>query len=224
MSATLDVISGGRLELGLGAGWDERECSAYGIPFARMPERLEQLQEAVQLIKEMWAKDKTTFTGKHYSLKNAICNPKPIQKPHPPIFIGGRSERILSLVARLADFCNVWGLELDESKQTLQLLDRKCREFGRDPSEVKRSWSGTIVIAEGNEEVRKKVVMLKHKGMLNESFQKGAIVGTPIDCVNIIKKYVDLGFTYFITTFPDVTDIESLYLFGQQVIPAIKTC
>lgn len=222
MSATLDVISGGRLELGLGAGWYEAEHLAYGIPFQKMPVRILRLAEAINIIKKMWTDEEATFEGKYYSVKSAVCNPKPIQKPGPPILIGGQSDRLLRVVAMFADFCNFWALTPEECERKFRVLEHYCKEVRRDPRELKKSWSGTILIAEREDELRDRVRILRAKHILEKSNENLILMGTPEQCAEKISKYIEIGVTYFIIAFPDVTDTESLQLFAEYVMPKFK--
>jgi alkanesulfonate monooxygenase SsuD/methylene tetrahydromethanopterin reductase-like flavin-dependent oxidoreductase (luciferase family) len=120
MGSTLDIASKGRLEFGIGAGWKEDECIMYGIPFPRPRERIERLHEAVQVIQELWHKDVANFKGKYYALTNAVLEPKPIQKPHPPIWIGAKGEKLaLPVVAELADGYNTGPCSLEARRMCI---------------------------------------------------------------------------------------------------------
>jgi len=134
MGATLDVISKGRLDLGIGAGWHKDEHEAYGFgPFPPPSVRVERLRESVEIIKKMWTEDKASYKWKHYITKEAICEPKPVQKPHPPILIGGGGERLtLKVVAACADMWNYMG-SVENYKHKLSVLEKHCKQIGRDP-------------------------------------------------------------------------------------------
>ncbi len=137
---TLDVLSGGRAMLGLGAAWYEREHLGLGVPFPPISERFERLEEALQICKQMWSDDDGPFEGKHYSLAETICSPRPIQKPGPTILIGGSGERkTLRLVARYADACNLFDAGADSAAHKLGVLDEHCRAVGRNPGEIERT-------------------------------------------------------------------------------------
>ena len=107
IAASVDVISGGRLEFGIGAGWKAAEYRAYGIPFLPPSQRIEQLSEAIRIIKQMWVEERSTFFGKHYQVQDAICSPKPLQNPHPNIWVGGSGDRLLRVAAKLGDGINI---------------------------------------------------------------------------------------------------------------------
>src|ERR1041384_4209539 len=133
MAAQVDIISGGRLLLGLGAGWQENEHEAYGIPFYSMRERLERLDEACQVLKALWTQDRATFKGRFYQLTDAPASPKPIQKPHPELLIGGGGEKVtMKIAAKYADHWNTWGGPRILGAKT-QILDAHCATVGRDP-------------------------------------------------------------------------------------------
>src|SRR5947208_10321677 len=140
MAATLDVISGGRLELGIGAGWNEEECSAYGIDLPPLRERFDRFDEACEVIVSLLSNETTDFAGRHYRLTAARCEPKPVQRPHPPICIGGGGEqRTLRAVARWAQHWNIPGGGPEVFKHKRDVLHRHCADIGRDPSEITTS-------------------------------------------------------------------------------------
>lgn len=140
MAATLDIIANGRLEFGLGAGWHEAEHAAYGIPFGTAAERINRMDETCQVCIKLWTEHRANFAGKYYQLTNALCEPKPVQKPHPPIVIGGSGEKLtLRTVARYADIWNCNSSGLDQFKHKSQVLDEHCAREGRDPAAITRS-------------------------------------------------------------------------------------
>jgi F420-dependent oxidoreductase-like protein len=137
MAATVDIISGGRLELGLGAGWNEEECRAYGIELGSMKERFDRFDEALDVITGLLVNTTTDFKGDYYTLVGARCEPKPIQRPHPPICIGGTGERrTLRSVARVAQHWNFPGGPVERWAAKRDVLRQRCAEIGRDPSEI----------------------------------------------------------------------------------------
>jgi F420-dependent oxidoreductase-like protein len=140
MAATLDIVSGGRLELGLGAGWNQEECDAYGIELPPLKERFDRFEEAVQVISGLLANETTDFAGRHYQLTAARCDPKPVQRPHPPICIGGVGERrTLRAVARWAQHWNLPGGGVEQFQKLRAVLHAHCADVGRDPSEITTS-------------------------------------------------------------------------------------
>ena len=138
--ATLDVLSGGRAMLGIGAAWYEREHAGLGVPFPSTSERFERLEEAVQICRQMWGDDNGTFEGLHYQLAETVCTPPPIRSGGPRVVIGGSGERkTLRLVAKYADACNLYGFEPQEIGHKVRVLDDHCADVGRDPAEVQRT-------------------------------------------------------------------------------------
>ncbi len=137
---TLDVLSGGRAQLGIGAAWYEREHLGLGVPFPVVSERFERLEETVQVCLQMWSDDDGPFKGKHYQLAETICSPRPLRRPRPPILIGGSGERkTLRLVARYADACNLFLTSPADIAHKLEVLDAHCETEGRDPKEILRT-------------------------------------------------------------------------------------
>lgn len=140
---TLDVLSGGRAILGLGAAWYEREHHGLGVPYPALGERFERLEETLQIVHQMWSDDDGPYEGKHYQLAETICRPAPIQEPHPPIMIGGMGEKkTLRLVAQYADACNLFPAGVDVIRHKLEVLDRHCADADRDPSTIRRTLQG----------------------------------------------------------------------------------
>jgi F420-dependent oxidoreductase-like protein len=153
MAANVDIVSGGRLLLGMGAGWQQNEHAAYGLPFGTVGERLARLDEACQVIKLLWTQDKTTFTGKYYRLQDAPCMPRPVQRPHPELMIGGGGERVtLRLVAQHAGHWNVWGGPATLAHKG-KILDQHCAELGRDAKALRRSANMALLISDDRDEV-----------------------------------------------------------------------
>lgn len=139
MATTVDVISGGRLILGIGAGWFELEHQEYGIPFHTTGGRLSRLDEALQIIKLLWTQERANFGGKHFKLENASFNPKPIQQPHPPILVGASGEKVaLGIVARHAQMWNSFGTP-EIFRHKIAVIEEHCRRIGRDPATIEKS-------------------------------------------------------------------------------------
>ena len=140
MATTVDHLSGGRLEFGIGAGWAENEHVMLGLPFGTRGDRADRLEEALKIVTSLWSEPTTTFEGRHYQLKDAIAEPKPVQRPHPPIWIGGSGpKRTLRLAAEYADVWNAAGGEPAAVAEASAILDRHCADLGRDPAEIRRS-------------------------------------------------------------------------------------
>ncbi len=222
MSATLDVISEGRLEFGIGAGWYEEECVAYGIPFPRAGTRINQLREAVQIIKKMWTQDETSFEGEYYTVRNASCNPKPLQKPYPPIWIGGKGEKLLTVAAEFGDACNLPWCTPEQLKQRIDYIQKYCISLGRKPKSLTVSLYFDVLIGRDKKEVMEKLLKFKWEGVPLEKHQNLNIIGTPGECLDRITEYMDIGATYFIVNFPEISKLDSLRLFANSVLSALR--
>jgi len=222
MASTLDVISNGRLEFGIGACWYEEDFRRFGIPFPSLRQRLKMLDEALRIIKSMWTDKETWFNGKYYKVEGAINYPKPLQKPHPPILIGGFGPKIMArIIARHADKCNFFGTP-SEFKWKVNILDRHCRVIGRDSSEIVKTLTTTVVIAESNEEFRKFLSQLKFMGISVKEFLQYSLSGTPDKIVGKIKEYLKAGVQEFIMYFYNALEIKPLKLFAEKVMFKFK--
>src|SRR5205823_11105162 len=147
MSATIDVISGGRLDFGIGGGWYEHEYQAYGYPYPPVGERLRQLEEAVQLITAMWTQERASFRGRYYTVDGAVCEPKPLQRPHPPIWIGGGGEqKTLRVVAEHAGGWNAFPLPIPQLQHKLDALRGHCDAVGRDYDAIRKQLVCTAIV------------------------------------------------------------------------------
>jgi F420-dependent oxidoreductase-like protein len=136
----LDVLSGGRAWLGIGAGWFEREHHGLGFPFPPLKERFQRLEEAIQICNQMWSENNGPFNGKHYQLAETLCSPQPIQRPRPRILLAGSGEKkTLKLVARYADSCNIRSTNPEDTERLLAILDAHCEAEGRDPATIERT-------------------------------------------------------------------------------------
>jgi len=181
MAAGVDAISDGRLILGIGAGWQENEHTAYGIPFYTVGGRLRRLEEAVQIIKSLFANDTATFEGRYYAVVDAPLSPKPVQRPL-PILIGGGGEKVtMRIAAQYADEWNVWGTP-DTLRHKIGVLERHCEELGRDPRSIKRSCQAMLLLSDDP-----------------DAIEKARIPGRPMIAGNveqvqaIVQQYIDAG-------------------------------
>ena len=223
MAATLDVISGGRLEFALGAGWFEAEYRAYGYPYPDNATRVEQLREAVEIIRAMWIEDKASFRGKHYKIDEAYCNPKPVQKPHPPILLGGAGERyMLPLVAELADEWNCPATHVVDFDHKLQTLRKYCEEAGRDIAEIGISQQTVCVLAKDEAEYAEKLPKAQRRYGFFGDIEKLGIVGTPEKCIEKIKQNEEKGVTKYTIFFSDIMNQDTLRFFAQEVMSAFE--
>lgn len=221
ITSTIDVISGGRLDFGIGAGWYEHEYRGYGFEFREAKDRLGMLRESVEIIRSMWTQPRTTYEGKYYSLEGAYCDPKPLQKPTPPIWIGGGGEKVtLKIVAQHADYSNFGG-KPDEWERKAQILERHCDKVGRDYSRIAKTWSPELFMRSTRAELER-----DWKGNLWgepwESYVRGNVVGTPEMVSEQIQSYIDLGCSGFVMWPNDLPDATSVQLFAEEVIPNFR--
>jgi len=201
MVTSLDHISNGRAILGIGAGWHEPEHIAYGLPFPTPKDRIERLEETVQIIKALWSNKRTTVSGKHFQIMNAPFEPKPVQKPHPPILIGGGGEKhTLRVVAKYADNWN-WNLNgtISDYKRKLSILNQHCSTVSRDPNEIKLSLNVDFLV--DTDENRIESALRVNADVMKKSIEEVracSIVGSPEVVRSKLQSYVDLGVTSFI--------------------------
>ena len=225
MASTLDVISGGRMELGIGAGGDRGDHLASGYEFPSTPTRTRMLDEAVEVIKRLWTEPSVDFSGRYYSLKGATNDPKPVQQPRPPVLIGGRGESyVLRSVAKHADYCN-WGFDmtLEEHQAKLRVLEQHCQAVGRSPADIQVTHNTRVVIAENQSHFDRLVADgAQNSGMSPADYRQSlgrAVAGTPQQCIQRIEEYVAGGIRYFFLLFPDPIPTENLTLFAEEVMP-----
>ncbi len=193
--STLDVLSGGRAWLGIGAAWFEREHRGLGVPFPSLGERFERLEETLRIAEQMWSDDDGPFEGSHYRLAETLCVPRPLRRPRPPILIGGAGERkTLRLVARYADACNLFAFAgRAELRRKLEVLARHCEELGRDPAEILRT------------------------ALAAADFRKEE----PGDVIERCRGLAEIGIQKLIFSIAEVERIAPLERFAVEVIPAV---
>jgi alkanesulfonate monooxygenase SsuD/methylene tetrahydromethanopterin reductase-like flavin-dependent oxidoreductase (luciferase family) len=224
IAATVDMISNGRLNFGIGAGWHDVEATAYGMPFPRGRIRVEMLDEALSIIKKLWTEDEVTFKGKHYSIDKAICLPKPIQKPHPPILVGGGGDKMLRVIARHADSWNSGFTSPKGFTEEVARLEKACQEVGRNCNTLENTFQSRIIVAENDEEALKRAEKWREerKGAPEDSDWKFAIKGSPETCAQQLETYVEVGVMHFTLLFADTAQLKSLELFAQEVMPRFR--
>jgi F420-dependent oxidoreductase-like protein len=223
MGATLDVLSKGRLFMGIGAAWNQEESLAYGIPFFPNKERLLRLEEAIQIIRKMWTEEEpaATFNGKYYQINNAYCNPKPIQKPSPPIMVGGSGERYtLKIVAKYADACNLYG-SAETVKRKLSILNEHCKSVDRDYDSILKTKLGFVVIDNDKEMAEKRVQQIT-KVIPKEQVGEFIIYGTPDDVLKQIELLEEVGIQYLIVDLEPYRELEALEIFGNSSVKKLS--
>ena len=231
VAASIDVISNGRLEMGIGAGWYEHEHDGYGYEFLSPGGRLGMLREGVEIMKGMWTEDVFDYNGKYYTLEGAISQPKPIQEPYIPIWVAGGGEKVtLNIAAEHASYTN-FGVTLDQFRHKSDVLAGHCEDLGRDFDSIVRSSNFTVVCAETEAEVEdKKKWVYDHfsRYVSDDKAQRAAkeydlMSGTPEQIVERLSDWEAAGMTYAIVYFPDPAyDMSSVELFAKEVVPALS--
>lgn len=221
MAATLDVISGGRLEFGIGSGSVALEHEQAGLPWGPPGERSERLGESLEIITRMWAGPAgTTWEGKHYAVRDLPGLPAPVQRPRPPVHVGGAGPTFtLPLVARYADVWNVPTYALDRMEQLSAALDAECERIGRDPASIRRSVEAVLVIAPPSELEGALARARRHYGDPGFGLDAGGLAGTPAQVTGRIGELVDAGFSSFVFFTHDRASTPTLELFAEEVMP-----
>jgi F420-dependent oxidoreductase-like protein len=217
IAATIDHISGGRAEYGIGAAWMEDEHRQYGIPFPRLGVRMDMLDEACRVLRGLWTQPRLTFAGEHYQLHDAQMEPKPVQARLPLIIGGDGERRTLRIVAEHADIWNTGLNQLETFRHKLEVLARHCEAAGRDPGEIRKSLTLRAVLAsdEASLQRRRRELALP---LEDEKF----FFLTPERCVELIRPFADLGGGDFLLAAYAPYDWESLELFAREVAPALR--
>ncbi len=224
IATTIDHVSGGRLELGVGAGWWEMEHEEYGIPLPPIGRRIRMLGETLPILKSLWTEPRTTFEGRYYQLTGALCEPKPLQKPHIPLWVGGAGEKLtLRAVAESADGWNTFFMPKADYQHKLDVLAGHCAAVGRNPADVRKSLVVQAVVAKTREKVDERLERLgRSRGVSLEAMRQRAIVGTPEECVEQLLPYVEMGVGDFIIGARAPVDYETLELVATEIAPAVK--
>jgi F420-dependent oxidoreductase-like protein len=217
MASTVDVISHGRLDLGIGAGWYEQEYLAYGYAFPDIPTRLRQLREALQIIRAMWTEEEVNFKGEYYQVHGAINQPKGVQKLHIPLIVAGKGEQVtLKLVARYGDACNFTHPTPDELEQKFALIRHYCQAIGRDDHEIRRTIYVNGFVGETDAEAVAKALQVPGKLSLDQMRVRG-LVGTPDTIRRRLREIEQAGVQEVIVFMRDVAHGETLRLFAQSL-------
>jgi F420-dependent oxidoreductase-like protein len=235
-AASVDVLSGGRLEVGIGAGWNAYEHDAFGIDLPGAATRWRMLDEAAQVLRLLWSEEEASFKGRCFRLERAHCHPRPVQRPGPPLLIGGTGEkRTLPIVARRADEWNAYSLTPKDYQSKAALLERNCDQAGRPISAIRRSIAAPLAIATSSTAVQKRIDRLTDVFPLPLQFpvelapftpkvlrERGWLVGTPPQVVEQIQALGAEGVHRVMLHHLDVEDHESLALIGSDVLPAVQ--
>jgi alkanesulfonate monooxygenase SsuD/methylene tetrahydromethanopterin reductase-like flavin-dependent oxidoreductase (luciferase family) len=221
--ATVDRIAGGRTIVGLGAGWFAAEFEAYGCPFPSLRDRLRALDETAEVLKRLWSEERVTFEGRHVTVRDALCEPKPVRRP--PILVGGGGERVLmGIAARQADIWNNLAVAQGELAGKVEALRRRCAELGRDPESIEVSQQCLVVIAESEDAARAALERAGrvYGGHMGAGLEAHGIWGTPARVIERIRRQVALGCTLFVIEFFGRDTREPARLFAEQVLPAFR--
>jgi F420-dependent oxidoreductase-like protein len=221
--AQVDAMSGGRVELGLGAGWFDEEHAAYGIPFPSVSERFEKLEEQLNVITGLWETEvgsSFNFSGKHYSLANSPALPKPVQSPRPPIIIGGHGRNITPrLAAAFADEFNVPFAAYDVTKSQFEVVDDACRTINRDPASMIRSAALAVCCGKNDAEL---ALRASNIGRDLSELRENGLAGSPSEIADKMLHWGELGISRMYLQMLDITDLEHVALIASEVVPAVK--
>jgi F420-dependent oxidoreductase-like protein len=227
IAVSLDHISNGRVNYGIGAGWKEVEYSAYGYEFPGALTRIKQLREAIEIAKRLWTENKASYKGDYYAVEEALCYPQPVQDPHIPIWIGGMGNHTLKVASEHADAVNfAWSTPIERFSERLQVLEDHCSQLGTEYEAIRKSAGLMITMAPTKEELREKLEEQErnkdtpYRRYLNR--QPPNIVGVPDQVKNSIEEYVEIGVDHFILRFNFGEEIESMRLFTENILPEIN--
>jgi len=239
MATTVDLLSDGRLQMGLGAGWHDEEHHAYGFDFPDAETRIERLDEGIEVLKTMFTQADPTFQGDHYAIENAYNEPKPVQEPHPPIVVGGGGAKLLRVAAKHADEWNV-DISARARGPPIEYKVKKFDEYleaeGREPEDVERSWLAHVLVREDEAAIEKycdRIFPLpwgEESDMADaqlsnreDAIEKGDfLIGTPTQVIEGIEAIRELGFTKLQLMFLDFPDHDGIELFGDEVLPELS--
>lgn len=225
MAATIDVLSNGRLEFGIGAGWKKLEYNAYGYDFPDFATRTDQLAEAIQIIRGVWTQEKFSFEGKHYQVRDLVSFPKPVQKPHPKIWVGSNmgGPRMIELAARYGDGINVaWGFSPDQTSEIFQQLSDFAEKHGKNPKDIAKSVGLWTRILKSESEMEEKIKKgAAARGVSEDAYRKrvaSSLWGTPEIVAERLAQYADQGVSDIVLMFPYGEKQEQIELFGEHVL------
>ena len=223
IATTIDHVSGGRMDLGLGAAWYEDEHQQYGYDFPAIGVRMDMLDDACRIVHALWTQERATVEGKHFAVRDALCEPKPLQDPM-PLWIGGSGERrTLRIVAEHATGWNTFFGDLAEYQHKLDVLARHCADVGRDPAEIRKQVVLRAVLddteAGARDRLREQAAI---RGVDAEQYGEGMIVGTPEQCAERLTGHRDVGVGDFLVSGRPPADTRTIELFAREVAPAVR--
>jgi F420-dependent oxidoreductase-like protein len=233
IAATTDVVSGGRVEMGIGAGWYEHEWRAYGYGFPRAGERLAMLDEGVQIMRQLWSTGRASLDGEHYQVDGAICRPLPLQDGGIPLWIaGGGEKKTLRIAAKYAQFTNFAGGNLEQFQRKSEILAQHCKEVGTDFDAITRTSNHNVLIGDTEADVRDQLAWVadRYRRFMPEEqvqrnltpYHESAAVGAPEQILEAFTELRKAGMTYAICYFPHAAyDRSSIELFEKRVMPAL---
>jgi alkanesulfonate monooxygenase SsuD/methylene tetrahydromethanopterin reductase-like flavin-dependent oxidoreductase (luciferase family) len=214
----------------MGAGWYDEESKEMGVEFPNIRIRIERLRESVQIVKLLWGSEKATFNGKYYSVQNGICNPKPIQKPGPPVVIGiiKGTKLMPKVAAEVADGVNLTFISPDECQRRIDLVKAACKKVNRSPDDIRFSWQGRVLIAPDESKLKAKVEALANKShMSTAEYRKdleseASIIATPEQCSQRLQEYMGIGIDHFMLLFLGDRTLEPLRIFAEEVMQELR--
>ena len=218
VASTIDSMSGGRLEFAIGAGWYDQEYKAYGYDYPTAGVRLKMLEEALQIYIAMNTKDKASFNGEYYSINNAINQPKPLQKPYPPLWVCGGGEKVtLKLLAKYGDYGN-WDVDVDGFISKSKILKNHCEEQNRDFSEIKKTLHTNVVIGENEKDLNDKLNKISEvTGIPKEMYIDKPLIGTVDKVFNTMDEFKSVECAYIIAYVPDIVWGNSLEILSEKI-------
>lgn len=221
IGATLDVLSSGRLIFGIGSGSFRPEHSAFGIPRYPTAERAQRLAETVQIVSRLWTEETVSFAGRYYKLKNAVCNPKPLQKPHPPIVIGGNSDAVLKIAVNHGDGCNLTG-DVDFVNERLRFARSACRAAGRRLESMILTSRINVIVGRDEQDAKSMLRRCRPKTISPQSFKYNTLVGSPEQVIEGLTAFAKAGIQYIWMALPDYKVGDSLEILGSRVLPNLS--
>jgi len=228
MAANIDNVSDGRLYLGVGLGWYDKEFRAMGVEFGTFSERLARTSEFIEVLKRLWSEKSTTYSGKYFAISRSLAYPRPTQKPHPPLMIGTEKggDKVLKLISRFADIANVgWNMSLETLANKFAAVDKECRSAGREPSSILKSTNFDLILGETEAEVKKRIESTELKfrpkfGGMKAYKAKigGGLVGTPEQCARKLQRLKKMGVDLVFLQPMDSPKIETTELFAKSFL------